>query len=362
MNIRQRKILTSVSIRFKNLINSPAIKVTLVIAVLASCLMSFFPAVRHYLSDDTLKVYSELELDLSEYDGTVVHAEKAEDADISVTRSAQDGTCTVYSATQDGYNAAGFIAKAIQMKLLNDSIASGSIQPEVAAEITGSSIRLETNLEIVEVDDSTASFLMMMTMIFFLVMTLLVSRIGTQVAFEKGNKITETILTSVAKPDLYLAQVTASVMLAVVSFLAASLPMIAAYLINDPKITSDFSFLTPSHVAAFLFHLIVIAIGLTILSIGVGSWVKKAEDANVITILILVPTLISYAYYIFTFDTYKGIWSFLNYIPLFSVYSVFGGLLRGSFSGGMIAVFFAVDVVFVVLCYQLMKKVFCKYI
>jgi len=362
MNIRQRKILTSVSIRFKNMINSPAIKVTLVIAVLASCLMSFFPAVRHYLSDDTLKVYSELELDLSEYDGTVVYAEKAEDADISVTRNAHDGTCTVYSATQDGYNAAGFIAKAIQMKLLNDSIASGSIQPEVAAEITGSSIRLETNPEIVEVDDSTASFLMMMTMIFFLVMTLLVSRIGTQVAFEKGNKITETILTSVAKPDLYLAQVTASIMLAVVSFLAASLPMIAAYLINDPKITSDFSFLTPSHVAAFLFHLIVIAIGLTILSIGVGSWVKKAEDANVITILILVPTLISYAYYIFTFDTYKGIWSFLNYIPLFSVYSVFGGLLRGSFSGGMIAVFFAVDVVFVVLCYQLMKKVFCKYI
>lgn len=118
MNIRQRKILTSVSIRFKNMINSPAIKVTLVIAVLASCLMSFFPAVRHYLSDDTLKVYSELELDLSEYDGTVVHAEKAEDADISVTRNAQDGTCTVYSATQDGYNAAGFIAKAIQMKLL----------------------------------------------------------------------------------------------------------------------------------------------------------------------------------------------------------------------------------------------------
>lgn len=362
MSTKQRKILAAISIRFKNMIGSPAIKVTLVIAVIASCLLSFFPAVRGYFVNDEIIIYTDTSLDLTGYDKKIAYSEDVEEADIVVTYRESDDIYTIRANTQDGYNAVSVVSKAVQEELLKKNIQNGSIQPEVVNEIMGGTIRLEIDESIVEVDDSTASFLMMLTMIFFLVMTLLVSRIGTQVAFEKGNKITETILTSIPKEELYFAQVTASVLLSIVSFFAASLPMIIAYIIDDSEITTDFSFLTFSNVVAFLFHLITISVGLIILSVGVGSWVKKAEDANVITILILIPTLVSYAYYILTFDIYRGFWMFLNYIPLFSVYSVFGGLLRGTFSVGMVAVFFIVDIVFVVLCYQIMKKVFCKYI
>lgn len=362
MSMKQRKILTAISIRFKNMIDSPAIKVTLFIAMIASCLLSFFPSVRNYFIDDDLVIYTDTILDLTEYDKKIEYSASAEEADVVVTYSKTDGNYTIRAQTQDGYSAASVLAKAVQAELLRKNIQNGNIHPAIVNEIMGGTIQLETDECIVEVDDSMASFLMMLTMIFFLVMTLLVSRIGTQVAFEKGNKITETILTSIPKAELYFAQVTASVLLSIVSFFAASLPMVIAYIIDDPEVATDFSFFTLSNVAAFLFHLITISIGLIILSIGVGSWVKKAEDANVITILILIPTLVSYAYYILTFDIYRGVWTFLNYIPLFSVYSVFGGLLRGTFSDGMVALFFIVDIVFVVVCYQLIKKVFCKHI
>lgn len=360
MKAKNRRVSNSILIRFKNMISSPAIKVTLVIAILASCLISFMPVFSKYLSDDSLSVYSDITLDLSAYDGKIIYVNLGKDADISITES--NDLINIEVNTQDGYNAVNIITNSVKMKLLEKNIKNGNIKPAVADVIEGQNIKLAVADDIVKIDDNIASFLMMLTMIFFLIITLLVSRIGTQVAFEKGNKITETILTSITKPELYFSQVVASVMVSFISFVCASLPMIAAYIINDPEITSDFSFFTITGIIGFIFHLIVISIGMIIISIGIGSCVKKVEDANVITILILIPTLISYAYYIFTFDVYRGIWYFLNYIPLFSIYSVFGGMLRSTFSTGTTILYCVVDVIFTIVCYNVIKKVFCKHL
>ncbi len=355
MKVQRRKIANAVMIKFKNIITSPAIKVTLLIAVLASCIISFQPYLRNNLVSDTITVFSEIPLELNTEHITIVTSSR--EADVIVTADSEN--VLLKASTQNGYNNISLIMEAIQKRNLNLYLSNHQLLPQETAGLTGSNITVEVDKDIVQIDDKSASFLMMLTMLFFLVMTLLVSRIGTQVAFEKGNKITETILTSITKKQLFFSQTIASVMVAMISFTVASIPMVAAYLINDPKIVSDFTFFTPFNIVAFLFHLIVVGIALIIFSVGIGSCVKQAEDANTMSVLILVPTLVSYIYYILTFDLYKGVWTFLNYIPIFSVYSIFGGILRGTISRSGILGYCLMDIVFLGIAFISIRKLYC---
>ncbi len=357
MNIQRRKLANAVSIKFKNIITSPAIKVTLLIAFLISGIISFLPYLRNNLMKDTIRVYSELPLELSA-ENLELLAEDSGSVDILVT--AEKEGIHVKANTQNGYSHIAVVTEAVRKRNLSLYLDTHPLKPEELAGLTGSNISIEVKQDIVQIDDKSASFLMMLTMLFFLVMTLLVSRIGTQVAFEKGNKITETILTSITKKQLFFSQTIASVMVAIISFTVASIPMILAYWINDPKIVSDFTFFTPFTILAFLFHLIVVGIALIIFSVGIGSSVKQAEDANTMSVLILIPTLVSYIYYIYTFDLYKGVWSFLNYIPIFSVYSIFGGILRGTLAPYAILGYCLVDVVFLLVAFLTIRRIYCK--
>lgn len=357
MNIQRRKISNAVSIKFKNIITSPAIKVTLLIAFLASCIISFLPYLMNNLMNDTITVYSELQLELPSEQIELV-SEPSSSADIIVT--ADKEVITLKARTQNGYNNIPIVSEAVQKRNLSLYLDTHQLEPHEVAGLTGRNILVEVDQDIVQIDDKSASFLMMLTMLFFLVMTLLVSRIGTQVAFEKGNKITETVLTSITKKQLFLSQTIASVLVAIISFTVASIPMVIAYCINDPKVVSDFTFFTPFNIVAFLFHLIVVGIALIIFSVGIGSCVKQAEDANTMSVLILIPTLVSYIYYIFTFDLYRGVWTFLNYIPIFSVYSIFGGILRGTIARSNILGYCLVDILFLVVAFTTIRRLYCK--
>ncbi|MFT4143479.1 MAG: ABC transporter permease [Mobilitalea sp.] len=357
MKVQNRKIANAISIKFKNIITSPAIKVTLLIAFLASGAISFLPYIINNLLNDKVTVYSQIPLEITA-DKVELVSDINQDADLLLT--AIDENFLLRARTQNGYNSISLVIDAVQKLNFSKYLSTHELSNQEKARLTGSNISVEIEENIVQIDDKSASFLMMLTMLFFMVMTLLVSRIGTQVAFEKGNKITETILTSITKKQLFFSQTIASVMVAIISFMVASIPMIVAYIVKDPKIVSDFTFFTPFNIAAFLFHLITVAIALIIFSVGIGSCVKQAEDANTMSVLILIPTLLSYVYYIFSFDLYKGIWTFLNYIPIFSVYSIFGGILRGTISRYSILGYCLIDILFLVISFFIIRKLYCK--
>ena len=164
-----------------------------------------------------------------------------------------------------------------------------------------------TNIKILNEDEITKqisleSIMIPFSIIFFFMITLLVTRIGVQVASEKGNKITETILTSVDKRIFYFGQCISSMVVIFISFILVSIPMICAFLINNSKYTSDFSAVELSGIIIGLLHMIIISFLLSLIAIGIGSYVKHAEDSNVMSTMIVVPAFVSYAAYIINLD------------------------------------------------------------
>lgn len=360
MGTASLKIKNAVKIKTRNILVSPAIKFTLVFAFIASLCVSFFPFLRELFISDKTVVASNVALGLeTSFDfNLITDRNQAGSNDILVLY--EDGMFTIEVTTQKGYSDYPRVVDKVNRFNVEEVLMSTDIQPDIVSRLAGSNIIVNIDEGITQLDDSIANFIMMLTFIFFFVMTLLITRIGVQVAFEKNNKVTETILTSISRQQLYFAQVVSSTVVTALSFIAAGLPIIVAYVINNPDIATDFSFFTASGVTLFLFHLVFVSAALVMCSIAIGSMVKHGEDANTMTVIVMLPVMISYIYYIITLDVFKGAFTFLNYIPFLGLFPAFGGLLRGSFSILQTVMICVTDMVFFAVIYVAARKIYCR--
>lgn len=357
MTLKNRKITNAIFIKLKNTLSSPAIKITLFIAFLASTLISFSPYITDKIFNDHIVVNSNIDLKVENNDFEIIN-DNSKNIDIKVDKSKEN--YNIHVLTKKGYDNVSKIVDRLNEINLTQYIKNNNLTQQDLKVLTNGNLNISISKEITQINEELSSFLMMLVMVFFLVMNLLVARIGVQVAFEKGNKITETILTSISRKEMFLSQVVSSIIVTIFSFILISIPMIIAYIVDDIKIASDFTFFTPKNIVLFLFHLITVSSSLILFSIAICSCVKQAEDANTMSILVLAPILISYIYYIFNFDLYKGGWCFLNYIPMFSAYPVFGGILSGTLSDKSILIFCFIDVIFFAVSYLVSRYIYCK--
>ncbi len=354
------KMRNAISIKFNNILDTPAIKVILLISLILSMAMSFFPYLQHQFMDVNISVGTDLDISELVDDTISVYGSDAQNLDILIRQDGDEYVIQVL--TQKGYGAYSGMLEIVSMLNYKALMSDGDVSKGVLRRLAGQNVTVEFSDDINDMDDSVASFLMMITFIFFLVMTLLITRIGVQVAFEKGNKITETILTSITREQLYISHVLSSFMVNCLSFIVVSIPMIIAYGMDDPAVATDFSFFSGSGIFLFLFHLIIVSASLVTIGIAIGSMVKQAEDANTMTFLVMMPVMVSYIYYIMTLDRFRGIWTIMNYVPVFSIFPVFGGLLQGNYSQSEIIVLMMIDCIFYGVVYGVSKRIYCKYV
>jgi ABC-type Na+ efflux pump permease subunit len=360
MKTASLKIKNAIKIRTRNILVSPAIRFTLVIAFIASLCVSFFPLLRKLFTSDRTVVASNVALSLEDsFDFDLVSdRQQAEKSDILVLY--ENDIFTIEVLTQKGYSDYLTVIDKVNRLNVEEVLNNADIRPDILSRLAGSNIIVNIDKDVTQLDDSIANFIMMLTFIFFFVMTLLITRIGVQVAFEKNNKVTETILTSISREQLYFSQVVSSTIVTALSFISAGLPIIAAYLIKDPDLATDFSFFTASGVALFLFHIVFVSAALVMCSIAIGSMVRHGEDANTMTVIVMLPIMVSYIYYIVTLDIFKGALTFLNYIPFLGLFPAFGGILRGSFSILQTVMICVTDVAFFAAIYIAARRIYCR--
>ncbi len=209
-------------------------------------------------------------------------------------------------------------------------------------------------------DSSKFYFLIALGLIVLLYMVLLITRVGAQIGFEKGNKVTEIILTSITRSQLYTAHVISSFEVLLVSFGIIFSPMIAAFFIKNNSITINMDFLTLPVLIFVSIHTILISVVFVILAVAITSMVKRSEDTGPFMIVVLLPVFISNTYFLFTNSIYTGLLLPLNYIPLFSLITSIGACINGDLSLWMQITMILSDVIFIVIAFVVGKRIFNK--
>lgn len=196
--------------------------------------------------------------------------------------------------------------------------------------------------------------------VFMIFMTLLIARVGTRVGFEKGSKVTEIILTSISRKQLFIAHVFSSILVVVVVMLIVYLPLIVGSLINNPEITLTFKGVSLKTWLFLLVHALETSLGLVIFAVAIASVVKQSEDIGPYMILVVFPFLLSNIYFTIKSSMFDGVVYFLNYVPACSLIPAVGASIIGNIGTSMkIAIIFA-DTIWIIVFYQIGKRVFIK--
>lgn len=349
------KILNAISIKFKNLMTSASIKLCLFLLLLVSTVLAFLPFFTDLFENhETLKVKTNVELGSLEDMETITNG--SEDIDIQY----EDGIYKVTIQSENGHDKIEDIKELIYQKNINDAIIQMNIGKNEVNMITNSNINVINNSDTKELKTSNYIFMMSIVLLYLLMVTILISRLVAQVACEKGNKVTEVILTSLTRKQLYFSEIISSFIVVLVNIVIVTLPMIAASFINDKDIASNYSFLNGTTIFTIISHLVLVTFALVILGIGLSSKSKQPEDANAISTIALIPIFVSYLYTTFNFDLFSNAWSFLNYIPFTSIFPVLAGVLNKSISSEKMIIFILVDLCFIIFEFIIMRKVYCK--
>lgn len=207
-----------------------------------------------------------------------------------------------------------------------------------------------------------SNFLVIMgiCLVFMFFITMVITRIGASVGFEKGSKVTELILTSISRKQLYMVHVFSSFLAVLITMVIVYIPLIAAGCINDTKIAFTITGVSGFTWTFFVLHAIGTSFVLVILAIAITSIVKNSEDTGPYLLIVLIPFLISNIYFVVTGHIYKGMLSFLNYVPICSLIPSVGAGLLGKSDFRMELFMLLSDVVWLVAVYLLGEHYFKK--
>jgi hypothetical protein len=193
-----------------------------------------------------------------------------------------------------------------------------------------------------------------------LFMVLLITRIGAQIGFAKGSKVTELILTSLSRSQLYKAHVISSLFVAVTAILIVYLPMVAAAMVNDPDIGLEFRQINSRILLFLVFHILATACTMVILAISIASLVKRSEDTGAYLMICLFPFLLSLIYVSIKYQLYSGWFSLFNYIPITSMIPSIASGINNAISNDLQIEIILSDLVFIISAYFVGKKIFIK--
>ncbi|MBU3089186.1 ABC transporter permease [Clostridium gasigenes] len=348
-----QKLRNAISIKFKILMNSISIRLSLVLMLLFSVGIAFWPFISDVFgSDGLVSVQTEIDFgDVEKYNIEI----KDEGKDIKI--AVKDGTYIIDVLTKDGYIGLDNVKNLIYKKNIDSVIESGTLPDQELMKVMNQNIELNYEYDN-KLDENSYNFLMAFVMLYGFLIILLISRISAQVAYEKGNKVTEVILTSLKRKELYFAQVVASIFVVIINLVVVSIPMGVAFIIDNPNITTDLSFFSLEKLVQFIIHLIIATISLVIFAIGLSSRVKQYEDVNAYTAVVIIPLWFSLVYLIFNLDLYRGVLYILNYIPIASIFPVLGAVLNESISNAHFWVIELVTIILTIGEYFVIKRLY----
>ncbi|WP_157668760.1 ABC transporter permease [Lachnoclostridium phytofermentans] len=354
-----KRISNIIGVKFREALFSTAIKIMLMIILIYSIAISFLPYIKkNFFNDAPVSVGCNVSLDSMEDDNFIL-VDYSNKCDLKVTF--EDNKYFIDINSREGYDKLNYLLQKIHQINYAEFIKENKISGQQYDKLLNNNIIInDVSDEIIQVNSEVMDFLIMVTIPFYLILITLVSRIGAQVAYEKGSKVTEVILTAVSEKQLFFCNVISSMLITVVSLLIVMAPMVAAYVINDPTYTSDFSFFTTSKLIYLLIHLTFVCISLIMLSIAISSIAKQPEDANIFAILSMAPLFISYTYFMFKIDLYKGVFTILNYVPIFSAFPVVSAILNDGISITNLIFVFVSNIIFIILEYLALEKVYCS--
>lgn len=157
---------------------------------------------------------------------------------------------------------------------------------------------------------------------------LIITRSGVQVGYQKGNKVTEVILTSITRTQLYIAYIIANYEVLVICLSIVSLPIVVRGIIQSMNFEVYMGFITARMVIFIVLHILLSAMVLVILATTLASTVRRSEDTGMCMLIILLPVIASHLYYTLVGNIYKGILFPLNYISITSLIPSVGACLN----------------------------------
>lgn len=361
MQIMSRGLKNAIQINITNILFSTAVKCTLIVAFLASLTINFWPFVWGLVSDKNQEVVvkSNTALDYIEVENTrIVKESKNEDIQIEF----QENEYRITIKTNRGSEYRNVILNAVLQQNMNRYIETNAetlTQSDIEM-LSNQNIKIESEVKNTKLEDSMYLFILATGVIVFLLMALLLIRIGAEVGNEKGSKVTEIILTSISKKQLYIAHVAGSLVTIVISFIIIFIPIVTASIINNPDITQDYSLIGKATLAKVFIHCIITSCSLMIMAISVCSFVKQTEDIGPLNLLVMAPMFVSYIYFGFTVNVYTGLFKVLTYVPIVSFYQNFCGVMMDEFSVWEFIIVECIGVIFIGVVYKLGYHVFSK--
>lgn len=341
------------------MMNSIAIQLCLFLLLLASIVLSFMPWIQdNFFTSDPLKLKV---TDIAMEEGQLDNVELVEkNPDVEIVYQKEENSYLVTFYTQHGKNGAQTVDAILTSCNLMNLAQTASLSEQDMMALQNQNISFVDKTDSKTLTEEQNIFLMAIVLMFFLMATILISRIGAQVAYEKGNMVTEVILTSITPGQLFLADAISSAVVVILNVVVISLPMIIASLIGDRSIVSDFSFLNGCSITLIILHLILCVYSLIVLCIALCSISKRAEDSNAYATIMLMPVMVSYLYTIFTHDIFKNVWSFLNYIPFCSVFPILAGIITTNVSTKTVLICIVADVIFLSVELLFCKRIYTK--
>lgn len=348
------KVFNAIYIRYRVLMESIAVKLCMTLLVLASTIFSFFPFLNSLFVDDSLVQVKTIGFELVNKNKEMEIVDKNEDISVEY----DNGSYIITVVTDKGHSDVGIVSEILYQ--LNVSQCISHVDEKDVSLLTGSNIKIVDETPEMLISTDKYIFFMAVVLMFFLMVLILISRIAAKIASEKGNQFTEVILTSMTCRQLYIAEIVADFLVVISNIAIVMLPMLVAAIIENPRYTSDFDFLNIGRCSIIIVHLILGIFSIIVLCVGITSLSKEQEDANAYATIFMIPLMVSYLYTVFKFELFDGVWSFLNYIPFFSIFPVLSSLISNVEEIANLKYIFICDFLFIVIELLVCEKIFCR--
>lgn len=356
--MKNRQTINAIAINIYNLLSSVSVKMCILILILASTIFSFWPFVNEiFVNNETkVSVNTNLEEYFEDIDGiSLVNDE----ADVCV--AAVNGIYEINLQNSVSEHEIGVIKSILYKKNMETfMLKNKDITDDEIALLSNANITVNYLDDVENVDSEVAVKIMIFILIILIMLIIMINRISAKVAYNKGNQITETILTTMSKEKMYFIEIVANTTVVMVCLMAAIIPILISKFVGDLNYVMDFSKFGKVQIIIVLLFLLVSITSYIVFAIGIVSLSIRPEDSNIAVIILMLPMYISFYYSITQMDMFNGAFGFLNYIPLTSVFTNVAYILQSKNNYQEMLIVFLINLLVLMLIVGLGKKVYCK--
>ena len=177
-----KKVINAIFIRTKNLLQSPVIKINFLICFILSLFVTFWPYISNHWIESKATINTNIQDSVLNEEFTISNSK---DSDIFIKEI--DGKYEISVNTQKGYSKIDYLSQILVSKIL--------IKNQIEPIIIDNFIEIKLSDSINQKQERYHTTFIFLMMLSFLSMIILITRVAGQVAYEKGTKLTEIILT-----------------------------------------------------------------------------------------------------------------------------------------------------------------------